>query len=854
MQKKINLTNCDKEPIQIPGSIQPHGYLLAFSTDWELMYWSENFPSVLGRDLYEEDVNSASEILDSKALHLIKNKVQKLSGSNSIAYCEKLKLMSSDKLFEVSIHKSDKLVIVELEETNSSFNFEKLDLSRILSDRLEKIGSFEDLVKLATRHVFALTNFDRVMVYKFSQDGSGEVVAETTKPGVDSFLGLHFPAADIPAQARRLYSINLIRIISDVNYNSIPISQASAVDSQPIDLSFSYLRSVSPIHIEYLKNMGVQASCSISVMVDEKLWGLIACHNYSTKYFNLSERVALQHYGKNLSWILDSNLQKSYDYKREVVKSLQNDFVSSIAEKGDLLDLAHFKDALLELIPSDELALIINENIQIANGTLDNNTIKKIVSFLKLKAQKDTFHSNHLAKDIEDFESWGIDYCGLLAIPASTDSDDFLIFLRKEHVANVFWAGNPEKRIEFGPNGPRLTPRKSFEEWIEKVKDQSEAWTTTEQQIAESLRSTLVEVVLKLSNVSTVERKKLIQKQELLIAELNHRVRNILALIKGVIAQSAGEIANSKEVEDILGRITSLARAHDQLTKKSWGAGSIKEVLFEEINAYLRDGKNRIRVVGPDCLFIPEAISTLALVMHELTTNSVKYGALCSGAGYVTFEIQPKADEVLIKWTDHNGPVVAPPTKRGFGSTIIEKSIPHDLNGTADVEFKSEGYSATFSIPKIYIHDIVEAQPELVDGKDGEPLMESISQEAQKIKEEVVKGKEILLVEDNLLIALDAQQLLEDMGAKKIHSASSVNRALEVIQESAIDFAVLDINLGNETSLQIADKLKSEGIPFLFASGYDSKDILDNSHSGTPIVRKPYSSEDLVSGISLLFS
>jgi len=240
--------------------------------------------------------------------------------------------------------------------------------------------------------------------------------------------------------------------------------------------------------------------------------------------------------------------------------------------------------------------------------------------------------------------------------------------------------------------------------------------------------------------------------------------------------------------------------------------------------------------------------------MHELTTNSVKYGALCSGAGYVTFEIQPKADEVLIKWTDHNGPVVAPPTKRGFGSTIIEKSIPHDLNGTADVEFKSEGYSATFSIPKIYIHDIVEAQPELVDGKDGEPLMESISQEAQKIKEEVVKGKEILLVEDNLLIALDAQQLLEDMGAKKIHSASSVNRALEVIQESAIDFAVLDINLGNETSLQIADKLKSEGIPFLFASGYDSKDILDNSHSGTPIVRKPYSSEDLVSGISLLFS
>ena len=218
---------------------------------------------------------------------------------------------------------------------------------------------------------------------------------------------------------------------------------------------------------------------------------------------------------------------------------------------------------------------------------------------------------------------------GVLAIPISRLPRDYLILFRKEYVHSVTWAGNPEKKYTSGPNGVRLTPRQSFEAWKQEVTGQSERWTETQTRIAESVRVSLIEGVLKLSETAHQERQSLLQRQELLIAELNHRVRNILSLVRGIVTQSNDTSLSKKDfTEVVIGRIQALARAHDQITLDSWGPGGLKTLINNEISAYVSKKAERILLSGENVMLSPDAFSTVALVFHELVTNSVKYGSL----------------------------------------------------------------------------------------------------------------------------------------------------------------------------------------------------------------------------------
>ncbi|MCJ2103016.1 HWE histidine kinase domain-containing protein [Methylobacterium sp. E-046] len=380
-----------------------------------------------------------------------------------------------------------------------------------------------------------------------------------------------------------------------------------------------------------------------------------------------------------------------------------------------------------------------------------------------------------------------------------------------------------------GPNGVRLTPRKSFEAWREVVHGRSLPWTDAEARTAEALRVTLLEVILRLSDTAERERKEAQERQELLIAELNHRVRNILNLIRGVVTQSRASAGEAEDFTAVVGdRIQALARAHDQVTSANCGPGSLAELLTVEASAYL--GAKADRVVL-DVLLEPQAFTTMALVVHELMTNSAKYGVLSDSGGRVDVRWErDEFDSLVMHWAETGGPAVKAPTRRGFGSTIIERSVPYELKGEAEVRYALTGLTGRFSIPAAFVRA---APPRAVRAVQFEAVP-SFS-----------FGGTALVVEDNMIIALEAEEALTALGADTVDMAASVREALRLIDVSPPDRALLDVNLGSETSVAVARRLAELGIPFAFATGYGESFQVPPDLGDVPVIKKPYGADSL---------
>jgi two-component sensor histidine kinase len=251
-----------------------------------------------------------------------------------------------------------------------------------------------------------------------------------------------------------------------------------------------------------------------------------------------------------------------------------------------------------------------------------------------------------------------------------------VVLFRQEIIRSVRWGGDPYKPVEYGPNGPRLTPRESFAEWKELVEAHAKPFSASELRVAETLRATLTEVVLRMADEAMSQRQLANERQELLIAELNHRVRNILGVIRGLVRQSK---PHDDDIESFVklvdGRIHALARAHNQITDDHWGPAPIQALIDAETAAFLADKPDRIITTGGYVLLNPQAYSTMALVIHELVTNSAKYGSLSdSGAVSMDWKREENGD-LVVTWREHGGPPVSPPSRRGFGTTIIERSV-----------------------------------------------------------------------------------------------------------------------------------------------------------------------------------
>jgi len=832
-QPEVNLTNCDREPIHIPGSIQPHGALLACDMALRgVLRHSVNAPDLLG---IPGDLNGRplDELVGDDAAHAVRNALSRSLDPSRPALLFGLEI--AGRRFDVAVHSHKSTAIIELEASLDGAA-SPLELARTMVGRIASIDGVERLVKDAARLIKGLLGYDRVMVYRFSPDGSGKVISEARRPDLESFLGQYFPASDIPQQARALYLRNTIRIISDANFKPIPILPVLDASGEPLDLSFAHLRSVSPIHCEYLRNMGVGASMSISIIADGALWGLIACHHYSPRTLAMGERVAAEMFGEFFSLHLAALRQKQKLEAASQARQSLDRFLRVAARSPDIDEaLRSALPDFASLMPADGVGLWLHGRWNALGSTPPAAAIPALAALAGDMSEGRVWATHRLSAHLPDAAAYAGAGSGVLAIPLSQRPRDFFFLFRKELEQTLEWAGNPQKTYETGPHGDRLTPRKSFAIWKETVMQHSAAWSDEDREIAEATRAALVEVVLHHNELLADERAKADLRQRMLNEELNHRVKNILAVIRSLIAHPARESQGLEDyVASLKGRVQALALAHDQVVRGD-GGGLLSALVEAETTPY-RDTAT-VTLEGPPVILDARAYSVMALVLHELATNAAKHGALSRQGGrlHVLWRIEP-GGSCSIEWLESGGPMVRPPSRQGFGTVLIDRSIPYDLGGVSDVRYLPTGVEARFRIPSRHVSEGVSGAVPKVPGS-----------QPKAVGGGSLAGRRMLVVEDQMLIAIDLEEMLRERGAAEVAVTSSATEALTRLRTFTPDAAVLDVNLGSEMSIPVAEELTRRGIPFIFATGYGDRTIIPPQFAGVPTARKPYEAETVVS-------
>jgi light-regulated signal transduction histidine kinase (bacteriophytochrome) len=835
----VDLSNCDLEPIHIPGSIQPHGAMLVVDpASATVTFVSDNIQDYIGVNGQIVGA-SLSDILGGPVAHDVANAAARAGDSHVASVLLKARIERSLQPTDVTVHRHEGRMFVELEPSASSLDAElALSLTQSMVRRIDSETEIDGMLRTAARIVRAMLGYDRVMVYRFLHNGAGRVVAEAKEPSLQSFMGQHFPFSDIPAQARKLYLKNWIRVIGDVDFAPVPLTPPLGEGQNPIDLSFSHLRSVSPIHCEYLRNMGVGASMSISIVVGGELWGLIACHHNQPKVLSIPLRVATELFAQYFSLHL-SAAETRVQQAATALARIKLDAITSTIDQSDDVDIS-LRDKLRDfsgLLDCDGSAFLSHDQWNTTGIVPDEDGLQELVSRAKSTCGGAIWHENHLKEIFPDSAQYGASVAGVMAVPVSMSSNSYLLLFRSEEAHTVEWAGEPVKKIVSGPSGDRLTPRGSFDAWREDVRNRSTPWSNDDVAVAEAIRSYIRDLLLHHNDRTEEQRSRTDARRNILNAELNHRVKNILSLVKSIASQTGSSATTIDEfTQSFDGRLRALSFAHDQSFSGKNG-GEILSLLEAEAAMHRFKDRERIRLSGASIGLTERAFGVFALVLHEMMTNAAKYGSLSVPEGKleVRWSVNANGDCEMI-WLETGGPVVAPPNRKGFGSTLIDKTVNFDLGGTAELTFAPGGLEARFVVPSEHHYEVSASNPRVAEpAAIGQPLA----------------GLVVMLVEDQGLIALDTEDVLRSLGAAEVRTLPNVMLAIQSLAEEEPQCAVLDLNLGNETSEEIALDLTKRGIPFVFATGYRDSVAIPHRFSSVPVVRKPITARALASELSI---
>ncbi len=353
-----DLTICDREPITKLDLIQPFGFLLALSNDWTVARASKNIGDFLDASPEQLIGKKLDHLLSEDAAHEIRNRMSILYSTRSERLYKVKLLKGKRKTFDLALHFSGDLLVLEGEPSQPDGRMEAVSMVRAMIARLNAATSLEAFHRDAARQVRAITGFDRVMIYRFDSNGAGQVIAESVKSGLESFLGLHYPASDIPVQARALYLVNPFRIIADVGSRPVSIEPPPGGAVQSLDLSGSITRAVSPVHIEYLVNMGIGASLSVSIIVGGRLWGLIACHHTTERLPSFVMRTAAELFGQMYSMALETRLHLNAAVEEQRTREFSDRLITTIAGDDSLLANPEWlQDMTRDVVACDGVAI-----------------------------------------------------------------------------------------------------------------------------------------------------------------------------------------------------------------------------------------------------------------------------------------------------------------------------------------------------------------------------------------------------------------------------------------------------------------------------------------------------------------
>jgi len=842
---QTHLTECDREPIHQIAAVQSFGALFVVNGEGHITQASLNAADVL--DLAAAPAVAAGTIIadwfTATACRELREAFERAPAEDGVERLFGLDLTGDGRLFDCAVHPSNGQMVVEFEPHALRDFADHLGLIGPVISQLERLREPQELCDAAARLVRQMLGYDRVMVYRFHPDESGEVIAEDKREDLAPFLGLRYPAADIPQQARELFRRNRFRVIADMAAQAVPIEPPVQPDGNPIDLSMSVLRAHSKMHLAYMRNMGVGASLTIAIVRHERLWGMISCHHESPRLPPFSLRTVAELFSQTFSLMLDRMLVRRVEKLRDRARGLNDQLMLELGGGTSLgANLPLLEKSIGDLIAQDGISLLVGGEYRALGAAPTREEFLALAPAFGEAETSTIFATTVLAEQIPAAGAFAERVTGAMILPLSRAPRDYLVLWRRPVEQVVIWAGDPDKAK--AEAGTMLEPRASFAAWREIVRGRSAEWSEEECDFAERLRRTLIEVILRMSEEVMRERQRAAQQQDLLIAELNHRVRNILGLIRGLVAQSQHDAMSVAGFAAIIGgRISALASAHDNITRENWSPAPLSLLIESEFAAYLADDGAQLRITGTDALIRPEAFTVMALVVHELVTNSAKYGSLSARAGTVTIDLSRSPfGDLVIQWREAGGPPVTPPQRQGFGSTIIERSIPHELLGEAEMRFRLTGLEADFLIPRRFLAEAGEhgAAPQAAERPRTSARVLAAAPSGASPRPGTV-----LVVEDSMIIALDTEENLKRLGVPSVRVESSVEGALQAIAEAPPDLAIIDFNLGNESSAPVAAALRERGVRFLLATGYAESASDMETLGADGVLRKPYGRSEL---------
>lgn len=647
----LDLTACDKEPIHIPGSIQPHGLLLTVDLETRVVLQiagdSKRFLATDAADLLERPIDWFFEAEAIRLLTALEADVVEplYLGSFTAPSAPGNKL-------DVTAHVDKDVVILELEHSSSQpqSSQELLGNIRRVIVTWEAASNLRDLLDEASRQFRALTGFDRVMIYRFLEDDTGVVVSEDKIDSLDALLNHHYPASDIPKQARALYLKSPIRLIANVG--DVPAQLVPALcpkTGQALDMSHCSLRSVSPVHIQYLKNLGVTASMSVSIVVDGRLWGLVSCHHTAPRAVHYEMRETCKLLGQVLGQTIKARLDAEEAEQTQHLAYARDELIKRLAGSGGIDEtFPNLLEDVCRLIQADGVALLARGKLtQLGITPIEGQTLD-LIEWLVSSSMPSTFATNCLMEHHDRAKAYATKASGVVAVVVSNNAPLVLLWFRAEYIETINWAGNPHKPVEPGAEYGQLTPRKSFEDWKETVRYQSLPWTEAEIDSARKFGRAVLEMRMQntLHGLNAQLQRTLADKVELLnkTEELKQEALGRIDVLHKREAELGTILENTSDAYirmDEGGIVTAWNRKAEEvfLWSRNEAIGSLLETLIippamasayrEGMKRYLADGDSKVVdnitesvLRRKDGLLIPVEIRVTAIRIESRTIFS----------------------------------------------------------------------------------------------------------------------------------------------------------------------------------------------------------------------------------------
>lgn len=642
---QVDLTNCDKEPIHIPGRVQPHGFLLVCQMpELDIIQVSDNTVAHIGLQPQLLLSQNLKELLNSNIIELINDAWQ--ADNLSTITPATTQFGAANLAYSLIAHRWQEFLILEFEPISLASNSLQSyhPLSHILQI-LQESDNLKTLSQTTAEQIKLLTGFDRVMVYRFEEDWHGQVIAEAKNDDLEPFLGLHFPASDIPAQARELYKINLIRSVVDVTTtpsNLLPLLTPST--DQPLDLTHSVLRAVSPIHIEYLQNMGVAATMSISIIHDGDLWGLLACHHYAPKFVDYNIRNVCGFISRIFAGYLPSMVTDEDIKYAEQLAAVGDTLLEQMGRSLDVVaGLTDYPITLINLNSASGAAIYFNDDLVLHEQTPTEEQIFDLIQWLADQANNNFYHTDKLSAVYAPAQAYVDTAAGLLALSISEFTNDWLLWFKPEKLQTVDWSGNPEKPVTVEEGGVNLSPRKSFEKWTQVVHGKSLPWQSAELNAALKLREHIKNIIIQYTGQMQTfneQLKKLNRELESFSYSVSHDLRSPLRIIDSYseilledyhdqLDEEGREILrtileNTNKMSNLIDDLLAYSRVGR--AEKLYNQLDVTQIVQEAIETVMQGQQDRAIIFDVKNLPMVEGDRPLIRqLMINLLSNAVKY-------------------------------------------------------------------------------------------------------------------------------------------------------------------------------------------------------------------------------------